>query len=98
MGEHPREADGRRVLSTECSAPTVQRILTDEKTLAELSRELRDPRTGNGSPRRARRQLRASEDLVPASCARPMPRFASSSALWTGRRWTSRCSARPRRS
>src|SRR5205823_5803229 len=40
MGEHRRKADGRRVLSTEFKRATVQRILTSEKTLAELSREL----------------------------------------------------------
>jgi len=40
MGEHRRKADGRRVFSTEFKRTTVQRILTGEKTLAELSREL----------------------------------------------------------
>ena len=40
MGEHRRKADGRRVFSTEFKRETVQRILTGEKTLAELSREL----------------------------------------------------------
>jgi hypothetical protein len=40
MGEHQRKADGRRVFSTEFKRTTVQRILTGEKTLAELSREL----------------------------------------------------------
>ena len=40
MGEHRRKADGRRVFSTEFKRATVQRILTGEKTLAELSREL----------------------------------------------------------
>jgi len=40
MGEHRREADGRRVFSTEFKRATVQRILTGEMTLAELSREL----------------------------------------------------------
>jgi transposase-like protein len=40
MGEHRRKADGRRVFSTEFKRSTVQRILTGEKTLAELSREL----------------------------------------------------------
>src|SRR3989475_13171861 len=40
MGEHRRKADGRRVFSTEFKRTTVQRILSGEKTLAELSREL----------------------------------------------------------
>jgi hypothetical protein len=40
MGEHRRKADGRRVFTTEFKRTTVQRILTGEKTLAELSREL----------------------------------------------------------
>src|SRR2546425_13067932 len=40
MGEHRRKADGRRVFSTEFKRTTVQQILTGEKTLAELSREL----------------------------------------------------------
>ena len=40
MGEHWRKADGRRVFGTEFKRATVQRILTGEKTLAELSREL----------------------------------------------------------
>src|SRR5438046_8743375 len=39
MGEHPRKADGRRVFSTEFKRTTVQRILSGEKTLAEVSRE-----------------------------------------------------------
>jgi hypothetical protein len=41
MGEHRRKADGRRVFSTDFKRSTVQRILTGEKTLAEVSRELR---------------------------------------------------------
>jgi len=40
MGEHQRKADGRRAFSTECKRTKVQRILTGENTLAELSREL----------------------------------------------------------
>ena len=39
MGEHPRKADAGRVFSTEFNRTTVQRILTGEETLAELSRE-----------------------------------------------------------
>jgi transposase-like protein len=37
MGNHPRKADGRRVFSAEFKRTTVQRILTGEKTVAELS-------------------------------------------------------------
>jgi transposase-like protein len=40
MAEHRRKADGRRVFSTEFKREAVQRILTGEKTVAELSREL----------------------------------------------------------
>jgi transposase-like protein len=35
-----RKADGRRFFSTEFKRDTVQRVLTGEKTVAELSREL----------------------------------------------------------
>jgi transposase len=40
MGDHPRKADGRRVFSAEFKRTQIQRVLTGEKTLAELSREL----------------------------------------------------------
>ena len=40
MGDYRRKADGRRVFSTEFMRKTVQRIVTGEKTVAELSREL----------------------------------------------------------
>ena len=40
MGNVPRKADGRRVFNVEFKRTTVQRILTCEKTIAELSREL----------------------------------------------------------
>ena len=46
MGERRRKADGRRVFSTEFKRTTVQRILTGERTLAELSRELDISRRG----------------------------------------------------
>src|SRR5215510_10962617 len=39
MGEHRRKADGRRVFTTEFKRATVQRIVTGEKIVAELSRE-----------------------------------------------------------
>ena len=41
MGEHRRKADGRRVFSTEFKRTTVQRILTGEKSLAELKSRAR---------------------------------------------------------
>src|SRR5215510_9843528 len=40
MGEYRQKADGRRVFSAEFKRQAVQRILTGEKTVAELSREL----------------------------------------------------------
>src|SRR5215813_3318949 len=40
MGEDRRKEDGRRVFSTEFKRQAVQRILSGEKTIAELSREL----------------------------------------------------------
>ncbi len=40
MGEHPRKADGPRVFNPDFKRMTVQRILTGEKTVAELRREL----------------------------------------------------------
>src|SRR5262245_29155611 len=42
MTNVPRKADGRRVFSAEFKRTQVQRILTGEKTLAELSREISD--------------------------------------------------------
>jgi len=72
MGEHRRKADGRRVFSTEFKRQAVQRILSGEKTVAELSRELdiypsvirtwkRFAETG------ATTAVQASEDVVPTS-------------------------------
>ena len=40
MDNVPRKADGRRVFSPDFKQATVQRILTGEKTVAEVSREL----------------------------------------------------------
>ena|SRR5688572_21575630 len=71
MGEHRRKADGRRVFSTEFKRTAVQRILTGEKTLAELSRELDiSPsviRNWSGSEAGRRQRVQASEDVVPTS-------------------------------
>ena len=40
MGEHQRKSDCKRAFSTEFKRTKVRRILTGEKTLADLSREL----------------------------------------------------------
>ena len=75
MGEHRRKADGRRVFSTEFKRTTVQRILTGEKTLAELSRELDISPSVIRNWKRfaeagATTAVQASEDVVPASHVR----------------------------
>src|SRR5438045_2937932 len=72
MGEHRRKADGRRVFSTEFKRDAVQRILTGEKTLAELSRELDIAPSVIRNWKRfaeagATTAVQASEDVVPAS-------------------------------
>ena len=72
MGEHQRKADGRRVFSTEFKRATVERILTGEKTLAELSRELDISRSVIRNWKRfaeagATTAVQASEDVVLAS-------------------------------
>ncbi len=72
MGDHPRKADGRRVFSAEFKRTTVQRILTGEKTVAELSRELDiGPSVIRNWARRseagATTAVAANEDVVPAS-------------------------------
>ena len=72
MGEHRRKADGRRVFSVEFKRSAVQRILSGEKTLAELSRELdispsvirNWKRFAEGGATTA---VQANEDVVPAS-------------------------------
>src|SRR2546427_11597601 len=72
MGEHRRKADGRRVFSTEFKRTTVQRILSGEKTLAELSRELDISPSVIRTWKRfaeagATTAVQASEDVGPAS-------------------------------
>src|SRR5512145_1447924 len=72
MGEHRRKADGRRVFSTEFKRDTVQRILTGEKTVAALSRELDiSPSVIRNWKRLAEAGattgVQAREDVVPAS-------------------------------
>jgi transposase len=72
MGEYRRKADGRRVFSTEFKRETVQRIVTGEKTLAELSRELDIAPSVIRSWKRfaesgATTAVQANEDVVPTS-------------------------------
>lgn len=72
MGEHRRKADGRRVFSTEFKRATVQRIVSGEKTVAELSRELDIVPSVIRSWMRfaeagATTAVQANEDVVPAS-------------------------------
>jgi transposase-like protein len=104
MGEHRRKADGRRVFSTDFKRAAVQRVVTGEKTVAELSRELHvAPRVIRSWKRFAEAgattAVPAHEDVVPAShCATPTPRSGNSSAPSAARPWRSRSCARPRRS
>ena len=72
MGAVPRKSDGRRVFSTEFKRTAVQRILTGEKTIAELSRELDIAPSVIRNWKRfaeagATTAVQASEDVVPAS-------------------------------
>ena len=71
-GRAPAEGSGRRVFSTEFKRTAVQRILTGEKTLAELSRELDISPSVIRNWKRfaeagATTAVQASEDVVPAS-------------------------------
>src|SRR6266581_9798099 len=72
MGEHRRKADGRRVFSTDFKRAAVQRVVTGEKTVAELSRELDIAPSVIRSWKRfaeagATTAVQAHEDVVPAS-------------------------------
>ena len=103
MGEHRRKADGRRVFSTDFKRATVQRVVTGEKTVAELSRELDIAPSVSRSWKRfaeagAATAVQAHEDVVPASHLQPTPRSGTSSARSAARPWRSRSCARPRRS
>jgi transposase-like protein len=71
-GRTPAEGRRRRVFSTEFKQTTVQRILTGEKTLAELSRELDISPSVIRNWKRfaeagATTAVQASEDAVPTS-------------------------------
>ena len=104
MGGHRRKADGRRAFSTEFKRTTVQRILTGEKTLAELSRELDISPSVIRNWKRfaeagATTAVPASEDVVPAaSCARLTRGSVNSSGRWAARRLRWRSCGPPRRS
>src|SRR5262245_17870741 len=72
MGEHRRKADGSRVFSAELKRQAVEGILTGEKAVAELSRELDIYPSVIRSWKRfaeagATTTVQASEDVVPAS-------------------------------
>jgi transposase len=72
MGEHRRKADGRRVFSTDFKRATVQRVVTGEKTVAELCRELDIAPSVIRSWKRfaeagATTAVQAHEDVGPAS-------------------------------
>ena len=72
MGEHRRKADGRRVFRAEFKRQAVQRILSGEKTVAELSRELDIYPSVIRTWKRfaeagATTAVQASEDVVPTS-------------------------------
>ena len=77
MAEFQRKADGRRVFTVDFKRETVARIVSGEKTLAELSREL------GIAPSVLRNWMRlvdrggttavaAGEDVVPASRVREL--------------------------
>lgn len=75
MGDFPRKADGRRIFSAEFKRSTAQRILSGEKTLAEVSREFDIlPAVIRDWMRRAEAgattAIQANEDVVPASALR----------------------------
>lgn len=75
MGDFPRKADGRRIFTVEFKRGVVQQILKDEKTLAEVARELDiQPAVLREWKRRfeagATAAVRANEDVVPASALR----------------------------
>jgi transposase-like protein len=91
MGEYPRKADGRRVFSPEFKRTTAQRVLTGEKTLAELSRELDiSPSVIRNWTRHseagATTAVAANEEVVPISQAARRLREAPACRSSRGRR------------
>ena len=78
MGESPRKADGRRVFTVEFKRGDVQQLLTGEKTLAEVCRELDiQPSVIRQWKRRseagATAAVAANEDVVPGQPAARSP-------------------------
>ncbi len=72
-----RKADGRRIFSVECKRQVVGQVVSGEKTLAELSRELEiHPAVLRNWMRLVERggtaAVAAGEDVVPASRAREL--------------------------
>lgn len=77
MAEFPRKADGRRVFTVDFKRETVARIVSGERTLAELSRELGiQPSVLRNWMRLVERggttAVAAGEDVVPASRVREL--------------------------
>lgn len=77
MAEFARKADGRRVFTVDFKRETVARIVSGEKTLAELSRELGiQPSVLRNWMRLVDRggttAVAAGEDVVPASRVREL--------------------------
>lgn len=72
MGDFQRKADGRRIFTVEFKRGVVQQILSGEKTLAEMSREIDVPAQNIREWMRryesgATAGVKAGEDVVPAS-------------------------------
>ena len=75
MGEFPRKADGRRIFTVEFKRGVVQQLVSGQKTLAELSRELDITPIALRNWKRwyeagATTAVKAGEDVVPASALR----------------------------
>ena len=77
MGDFAKKADGRRIFCVEFKRETAGRVLSGEKTLAELSRELEiQPSVLRNWVRLVERggtaAVAAGEDVVPASRVREL--------------------------
>ncbi len=77
MGDFAKKADGRRIFCVEFKRETAGRVLSGEKTLAELSRELEiQPSVLRNWMRLVERggtaAVAAGEDVVPASRVREL--------------------------
>jgi len=102
---HRRGSDGRRIFSPEFKREQIGRVVREELTMAESSRELEvqpsvirrwkhlvDRGSTAAAPRRSRRTTTWCRR---ASSARRSSAFASSNGSWARRPWRSR-SSRPR--